>query len=120
MAIGWLSPNLPKLQSNETPLQSGPMTLSETSWIGSCFSIGAIVGNCVFGILSNYIGRKNTLCILALPNLVNIFMTASLLLRSNCVISVPRFVVLLFGSVVTLMYNSVMHIEFRCDMRCYF
>lgn len=73
LAIGWLSPNLLKLQSNESPLQSGPMTLSETSWIGSCFSIGAILGNCFFGLLSNYLGRKNTLCILALPNLVNRF-----------------------------------------------
>lgn len=74
LAIGWLSPNLPKLQSEDSPLIGGPMTLSQTSWIGSYFSIGAIVGNCIFGILSNYIGRKNTLCILALPNLVNIAM----------------------------------------------
>ncbi|XP_055304889.1 facilitated trehalose transporter Tret1-like isoform X2 [Sitodiplosis mosellana] len=69
MAIGWLSPNLPKLQSDDSPLQT-KMTLSEISWIGSCFSIGAILGNCVFGIVSNFIGRKNTLCILALPNLL--------------------------------------------------
>lgn len=82
MAIGWLSPNLLKLQSNDSPLLGGPMTLSETSWIGSYFSIGAILGNCIFGIVSNYIGRKNTLCILALPNLVNIFFR-SFLIWSN-------------------------------------
>lgn len=84
MAIGWLSPNLPKLQSDDSPIRSGPLTLYEASWIGSCFSIGAILGNCVFGVVSNYIGRKNTLCILALPNLVNRFMSAlHILLHPN-------------------------------------
>ncbi|XP_031623618.1 facilitated trehalose transporter Tret1-like [Contarinia nasturtii] len=70
MAIGWLSPNLPKLQSDDSPLDTGRMSLSSASWLGSCFSIGAILGNCIFGTISNYIGRKNTLCILALPNLL--------------------------------------------------
>lgn len=69
-AIGWLSPALPYLQSKESLLVSGPLTLTETSWIGSYFSIGAVLGNCVFGVLSNYIGLKNTTCILCVPNLV--------------------------------------------------
>lgn len=69
-AIGWLSPAALQLESSDSPLETGAITLSEKSWIGSFFSIGAIIGNCVFGLVSNYAGRKNTLCILAVPNLV--------------------------------------------------
>lgn len=33
IAIGWLSPNLPKLEASNSPLESGPLTLSEKSWV---------------------------------------------------------------------------------------
>lgn len=69
-AIGWLSPAVLQLESSGSPLETGAITLSEKSWIGSYFSIGAIIGNCVFGVVSNYVGRKNTLCMLAIPNVV--------------------------------------------------
>lgn len=31
-AIGWLSPALPTLQSNHSPLETGAITLEESSW----------------------------------------------------------------------------------------
>lgn len=71
IAIGWLSPNIQKLRTSESPLTSGPLTLGQMSWLGSSFSLGAVIGNCLFGVLSTYIGRKHTLCILAVPNLVS-------------------------------------------------
>ncbi|KAJ6649970.1 Facilitated trehalose transporter Tret1 [Pseudolycoriella hygida] len=36
--------------------------------IGSCFSIGAILGNCFFALMAFYVGRKNTMLCLAFPN----------------------------------------------------
>ncbi|KAG4071943.1 hypothetical protein HA402_006104 [Bradysia odoriphaga] len=69
-AIGWLSPALPILQSNDSPLETGAATLSESSWIGSSFSIGSILGNCIFALMAYYIGRKKTMCCLAFPNLI--------------------------------------------------
>lgn len=134
MAIGWLSPNLPKLQSDDSPLQTGPMTLSETSWIGSCFSIGAIVGNCIFGVLSNYIGRKNTLCILALPNLVNRYYSCLHLFRllqlKICLRSFTKcvFVIIvvlcvlpwLLHYIVNGILNFIVNMWYRCCCCCGF
>lgn len=71
ISIGWLSPNILTLKSEDTPLISGPMTISQTSWLASSIAIGAIIGNCLFGVLSTYIGQRNTLCSLALPNVVS-------------------------------------------------
>lgn len=39
IAIGWLSPNLPKLEAKDSPLESGPLTLSEKSWVRNIASI---------------------------------------------------------------------------------
>lgn len=32
---GWVSPALPKLISNDTPLSTGPITIEQVSWVGS-------------------------------------------------------------------------------------
>lgn len=33
LAIGWLSPNLPKLEAENSPLESGPLNLQQKSWV---------------------------------------------------------------------------------------
>lgn len=68
--IGWLSPSLPLLQSEASPLSSGPMTTEQISWTGSLLSPGAIVGNILGGYLMARFGSKMILMSLAVPQLV--------------------------------------------------
>lgn len=70
--MGWLSPSLLVLQSNETPLVSGPISNEVASWVGAATYIGGVVGNFMFMAIMKYFGRKKTFCVLALPNLVSL------------------------------------------------
>lgn len=65
--IGWVTPALMLLTSDETPLSSGPITLEELSWIGSMNSIGAMLGTFSFGCFTTLIGCKRAMTFLALP-----------------------------------------------------
>lgn len=65
--VGWLSPALPILFSDNTPLITGPMTNEQLSWISSMSSIGAIVGTFIFGFMSSMMGSKRAMTFLALP-----------------------------------------------------
>ncbi|XP_037038802.1 facilitated trehalose transporter Tret1-like [Bradysia coprophila] len=68
-ALGWLSPYLPLLQSDSSPLSTGSISLEETSWIGAILCIGGVIGNSIFGYLCKLIGRKRAIILLGLPNL---------------------------------------------------
>lgn len=68
--IGWLSPAIPQLKSNETQLVTGPATVEEISWIGAYFSVGAIVGNVLFSAMLHYVGLRRTMQALPLPNIL--------------------------------------------------
>lgn len=67
-AIGWLAPVLPVLQSDNSPLSSGKITINETSWIGAIVCIGGVIGNFCFGMIVDRVGRKISLCLLSLPH----------------------------------------------------
>lgn len=69
--MGWLSPALSTLNSQHTPLQSGPLTIDQLSWLGGVISIGALVGNFLFTIVGTYLGQKMSMFLLAFPNLVS-------------------------------------------------
>lgn len=71
--VGWPSASLLVLQSDSTPLPTGPLTIDELSWVGSLMCFGGLFGNSVFGLLSNRYGRKIPLTIAAIPQIVNIF-----------------------------------------------
>lgn len=66
-SIGWVSPSLLILQSDQTPLDQGSITLAETSWIGSMASFGAAVGTLFFGLITSSIGSKNSMILCAFP-----------------------------------------------------
>lgn len=68
--LGWLSVALPLLQSNESPLESGAISLEELSWIGSLISIGALTGNVLVGYIVTSIGSRNSIFMLGVPQLV--------------------------------------------------
>lgn len=70
--MGWPSAAFLALQSKDSPLQSGPLTTSEISWVGSILCIGGICGNMFFAWLSDKLGRKVSMLLAVLPLLVRI------------------------------------------------
>lgn len=72
--IGWVSPFLPLLQSDQSPLETGAITLTQASWVGAFVCVGGVLGNFSFGMLVNLIGSKRTIILLALPQLVYFFL----------------------------------------------
>ncbi|XP_068151164.1 facilitated trehalose transporter Tret1 [Drosophila tropicalis] len=68
IALGWLSPMLPKLQSKEeTPLDFF-IDVNEASWLGAAISLGGVSGNFFFSYVMGRFGRKVSLYGLAIPN----------------------------------------------------
>lgn len=51
-SIGWASPTMIVLQSNETTLTTGPLTKDDSSWIQSIFMIGGLFGSILYGWVS--------------------------------------------------------------------
>lgn len=68
----WFAMALPLLQSDETPIESGPLTIHELSWAGSLIMIGALTGNLLFCVVVKIIGAKNSTLFLGLPQFVSI------------------------------------------------
>lgn len=66
-SLGWVSPAIPLLMSEDSPLTSGPITNEQLSWIGSFGCIGSLLGSFVAGYMSSVIGAKKTVLLLALP-----------------------------------------------------
>ncbi|XP_062541701.1 uncharacterized protein LOC134209707 [Armigeres subalbatus] len=66
-ALGWVSPFLPYLQSSETHLTSGEVTIEQASWIGSLLSIGGFIGAPTYGFLADRFGKKRGLQLLVIP-----------------------------------------------------
>lgn len=70
-SMGWLSPSLPLLMADDSPLPSGPITKYDVGWIGSLVSLGAIFGTLIFGLLANRIGTKYALMSCPIPMFVS-------------------------------------------------
>lgn len=70
-AIGWLSMALPLLNSDDSPLDTGKLTISEVSWIGAVVCIGALIGNLVSGYIVTIIGSRHTIFMIGFPQLVS-------------------------------------------------
>lgn len=64
---GWPSAAYSILNSSETPLRSGPMTVEELSWMVSIMCIGGFFGNMFFGCITGRFGRKLPLLLIAVP-----------------------------------------------------
>lgn len=71
-AIGWLSPFLPYLLSNDSHLNSGALTVEEASWVGSVLCVGGVLGSIFYGYLNGLIGKKYSLLLLVPPHLVSV------------------------------------------------
>lgn len=69
-SLGWVTPTLQILQSENSPLESGPITLEETILLGVLPAVGGLAGTLLFSILSNYLGRIVSISLLIFPNMV--------------------------------------------------
>lgn len=70
VVIGWTGGNLLLLESADTPLASGPITVDEKSWICSLQAFGAIASVLIFGFLSERFGRKKSILLIGVPQTV--------------------------------------------------
>ncbi|XP_063698303.1 facilitated trehalose transporter Tret1-like [Culicoides brevitarsis] len=71
IAAGWASNSLRILQSTDTPLTSGPLTLWESSWVGSILCVGGAIGQIFFSFMADRYGRKPGLAISFVPVVVS-------------------------------------------------
>lgn len=55
------------LTSPNAPLETGPLTLDELSWMGSINRIGGILGTFTIGYLASVVGCKRALTFLGIP-----------------------------------------------------
>lgn len=76
--LGWLSMALPLLRSDKSPLETGKISVTDMSWIGSVISLGAIFGNCFFGLIVTIFGTRHTIFMIGFPQLVRSICTAEL------------------------------------------
>lgn len=72
-ACGWSSVSFVTLQSDQTPLDDGPLSTQEISWIVSMFCVGGLCGTIVLGMMTNAVGRRTFLLLLAVPQIVSSF-----------------------------------------------
>lgn len=68
--MGFLSPALPVLLSNDTYLSTGPLTIEQLSWVGLVNSIAAIASTFICGWLSQILGAKIAMTVLGVPAIV--------------------------------------------------
>ncbi|XP_050514160.1 facilitated trehalose transporter Tret1-like [Diabrotica virgifera virgifera] len=70
--FSWSSPAIEKLTSNSSDINplGEPITAVQESWIASLLQLGAAIGPLLFGKISDIIGRKKTLLVMAVPNVI--------------------------------------------------
>lgn len=74
--------------------------MTEISWIGSLFGLGSLLGNIMFGVLLDRIGRKWCMYMLALPVIVR-------LMKMHCFFEI--FLLKLFYNLylITILYSAL-------------
>lgn len=68
--VGWSSPSIVLLTSDQSPLPTGKITTDEATWTAALKSLGFLLSCSVFGYVGTKFGRKWPLIILAIPLIV--------------------------------------------------
>lgn len=67
---GWPSASFLQLQSNDSPLATGPMSSSDVGWVGSMVCVGGALGTIFCSWFADRYGRKKCMLLVALPSLI--------------------------------------------------
>lgn len=70
-SLGWISPVLPNLLSEETPVGTEPMTGESASWLVAILCLGGLVTTPILGPLSDKFGRKTVGILITLPSIMS-------------------------------------------------
>lgn len=65
--VGWVSPAISHLMSDDTPFHDGPLTIDQVSWVGSIAAIGALFGSSISGCITSRLGSKISALLLTIP-----------------------------------------------------
>ncbi|CAG9838642.1 unnamed protein product [Diabrotica balteata] len=132
----WSSPALVKLASNDTdinPLET-PITDFEESWIASAAALGLIFGSMLAGLCAGKLGRKKTVILFGVLDLisfiliahakqVNLFYIARFIagLSGGCAVSViPSYVAEISDDANRGFFNSILSIMGAVSSLCNF
>lgn len=66
----WSAVNFLYLQSNESPVMSGKLTITELSIVISCLTFGGFIGNILIIVIASRFKRKTLLQLTAIPQIV--------------------------------------------------
>lgn len=107
MIIGWISPALVRLTSDDTPLPSGPLNHVQISWIGSVDALSSVLTTFCFGFITVWLGAKNTLVLLSLP--ATLYWMLIYFGRSYEIIVLARFIsgIVIGGLISRLQYAVI-------------
>lgn len=73
--IGWLSPVIPLLTSEENSPLGKPLNSEMLGWVASVICISGAIGTPFYGLAADKIGRKTAAMISAIPYEVNFLCT---------------------------------------------
>ncbi|XP_029035963.1 facilitated trehalose transporter Tret1-like [Osmia bicornis bicornis] len=65
--VGWMSPSIPQLQSDNPPVGNEPMTDEAASWLTGIMCLSAAFVSLIVGVIANRYGRKVAGCLMGLP-----------------------------------------------------
>uniref|UniRef100_A0A336M4J4 CSON009702 protein n=1 Tax=Culicoides sonorensis TaxID=179676 RepID=A0A336M4J4_CULSO len=71
VSVAWNGAYLPKFKTDECPLNDGKLTDSQIGSIAGIGAIGCVFGNLLSGWLSERFGRKTTLVLVGIPQLIS-------------------------------------------------
>lgn len=101
--LGWTSPSIILLTSDESPLPTGQITIGEVSWIASLVFAGSLMGGIFWGFIANIYGRKKPLILSSVPTVV----------RQNLSTHLHKTQLSHFFFIVILLFNTNQLIIFR-------
>ncbi|GAB0098155.1 hypothetical protein DMENIID0001_138620 [Sergentomyia squamirostris] len=100
--LSWTSPAIALLQSEQSPLDSGPITIDEASLMTALMYVGCCMGAIVAGWLANTVGRRISLLILVIPQLIGFILIVTA--RNVTVLYISRIFSGFSGGSVCVVY----------------
>lgn len=71
LSVGWISSAFLLYDSDDCPLPTGRIPMSQIAWVGSILGVGGLVGTIIMGWFADQYGRKNSLLAMVIPQIVS-------------------------------------------------